>query len=105
MYQGKRILRKRKTRNAKDAKRTNRTSRRTMQKGGLKRTAKIRVLMYKDHQKKPQVMIRVQKGPRNDIRDMILYGVNNTENDIANVVKGFPKAPYREEILAIQYNE
>ena len=102
MYQGKRINRKKGTKNTK---RTNRTSRRTMQKGGLKRTAKIRVLMYKDHQKKPQVMIRVQKGPRNDIRDMILYGANDTENDIANVVKGFPKAPYREEILAIQYNE
>jgi hypothetical protein len=75
------------------------------QRGGLKHNASVRILMYKTRDKKPKIKIRVQNGPRNNVRDIIFYNTANTENYIGDVLKGFPKSPYKEKVIAIQYEE
>jgi len=78
--------------------------RRKTQRGG-KRAAKIRILMYKNHAQKPDLKIRVQKGPRNNLRDILLYNIANTDNYIMDVIKGAPVSALKERVISVEYKE
>jgi SET domain-containing protein len=83
---------------------TTSTSRR--QSGGRSgRTVKVRALVYRNHSKNPNVIIRVQKGPKPFLFDILNYHIEDAEEYIMDVMKGFPKPPYKEEIMVVEYKK
>jgi CRISPR/Cas system Type II protein with McrA/HNH and RuvC-like nuclease domain len=96
----------------KPSKKTSRkTSKKTInkrQRGGspiLGRTVKVRALVYKNHEKKPKVMVRVIKGPRPYLKDIFEYYIADSEDFITDAIKGFPRPPYIEKIMTIKYDD
>ena len=89
----------------KPSKKTSRKTSKKRQGGSSKqgRTVKVRALIYKNSSKKPDVIIRVQNGPKPYLMDIFRYHIADSEEFITNVMKGFPKPPYQEQVMTIKY--
>jgi hypothetical protein len=92
--------------NSRNNRKNRKSNKNRKQTGGISRnTIKVRAFVYKNHKKDPNVIIRVQKGPKPFLLDIFNYHIEDAEEYIMDVVKGFPKPPYKEEIMVIEYKK